>query len=138
MLKNFWVSELMSHTHFNITCSKLNLVSSPPNLLFLLCTLVQSMASLSTSDTQPRNELTLLSLPHILVSISLQALPIQPPKYSTYQILFYLCGSYLDPVLIFFFSLLMQQPPPSYLPSFFFFIVEDFITLHGILGQGPC
>ena len=47
--KDFWVSELMSHTHFSSMCSKQSLVSSsPPNLLFLPYILVQSMVPLST------------------------------------------------------------------------------------------
>lgn len=121
--KNFWVSELMFQTHFNSMCSRLNLVSSsPPNLLFLPYTPVQSMAPSSTLDTQPRNELTLPSLIH-LFSMSSQALPIQHPKYPTYLILFYLCCSYPDSGLIFV-SLLMQQPPPSCLPFFSFLLCK--------------
>lgn len=116
--KNCWVSELMFHIHLNSTYSTLNLVSSSlRKLLFLLCTLAQSMAPSSRNDTQPRNELTLLSLIHPLFSISLLAQPIQPPKYPTYLIIFYPCCNYSDSGLILF-SWLLRLPPPLCLSPF--------------------
>lgn len=118
----------MFHTLFNPAYSELNLVSSAWNLLFLLCTLAQSMASSSRNDTQSINELIFLSLIHLLFSISLLALPIQPPKYPTYMIMFYpLLQLFWFRPHLFFMTIATASSLPSPFSAIYYGILHKFV-----------